>query len=95
MSYQIIYNSKEMHVLKNTQKRKHRGLTVCIFTLVLLAILRFSGFGSELWMNLIPGDPTVTVSAFSNMTDALQNGQNITEAVFVFCETVIEGAQIG
>ena len=95
MSYQIIYDSKDRHIANKQKKRRHTGLIVCILGILVLGILRFSSWGSALWQYMIPGDPEVTTEAFQNFSVSLQNGQSLSDAVFVFCNTVIQGAKLG
>ena len=63
--------------------------------ILILGFLRMSGWGETLWQHMIPGDPEVTAEAFRNMSEGLKDGQSISEAVFVFCDTVIQGATLG
>ena len=95
MSYQIVYDSKDMHIINKPKKRSHTGLVVCILGILMLGILRFTSWGNAIWQYMIPGDPVVTTEAFQNLSDSLQNGRSLSEAVFVFCETVIQGAKLG
>lgn len=95
MSYQIIYDSKDMHIANKRKKRRHTGLMVCILSILMLGILRISGWGETLWQYMIPGDPEITAEAFQNLSDSLQNGHSLSDAVFVFCNTVIQGAKLG
>lgn len=88
MSYSIDYNP-ELH--KNyPMKRKKMilkplGITICLLS----AVYMIYSFG--LINFLIPGDPDVTVSAFSEMVDGVQNGQPVSDAVYMFCKCVIAG----
>ena len=95
MSYQIIYDSKDKHIANKQNRRRHTGLTVCILSILILGILRISGWGDALWQYMIPGDLAITTEAFQNLSDSLQNGQSLSDAVFVFCDTVIQGAKLG
>lgn len=47
---------------------------------------------SEIQSVLIPGEDTVTVQAFQNMTADLRSGASVSEAVYAFCRYVIHGA---
>ena len=95
MSYQIIYGSKDIKIIRKPKKRKSTGLMVCMVGIFILGLLRFSGLGNALWQYMIPGDPAVTTEAFQNLSNSLQNGESFPDAVFVFCETVIQGARLG
>ena len=95
MSYQIIYDSKDKQIANKQKKRSRTGLMVCILGILAFGILRISGWGETLWQYMIPGDPEITTLAFQNFSDCLQNGQSISDAVFVFCHTVIQGAKLG
>ena len=95
MSYQIIYDTADMCRSRKSKNRQNPLLMVCIFSIALIGFLRISGWWDTLWQNLIPGDPAVTTVAFQNMTENIQQGQSISDAIFVFCESVIQGAKLG
>ena len=95
MSYQIVYGSEKKPPEHPGKHSLRTSLAAGILLIVLVGTLRFTGIGTMLWQKLIPGDPEVTTAAFQNMTEYLRNGRSISDAVVVFCETVIEGAQLG
>jgi len=50
------------------------------------------GRGAFVRSLVIPGEDTVTVQAFQNMTDDLRSGANLGEALESFCRFVIHGS---
>ena len=95
MSYQIVYGSEKKPQKQPGKHSLRTGLTAGIILIALMGVLRFTGIGTMLWQKMIPGDPEITTAAFENMTEYLRNGRSISDAVVVFCQTVIEGAQLG
>ena len=95
MSYQIVYGSENMPSICQEKKRRHTGLALCVLGILMLGILRISGWGNALLQHLIPGDPVITTEAFQNMSTCLKSGQSLSEAVFVFCDTIIQGTKLG
>lgn len=94
MGYQIIYDAKDKHFIKKPKKARRTGIVICILSVLTLGILRFSGWGDTLWQYMLPGDPAVTTEAFQNLAESLKDGQSLSDAVYVFCDTVIQGAGI-
>ena len=94
MSYQIIYNDTDMKFMEKPKKKRHKKLILGIILVLFLGILRSSHWDDPLWKALIPGDPGITTSAFQNLTDTLKDGQSFSDAVFTFCDTVIQGANL-
>lgn len=94
MSYQIRYDSNETRTNKNQSKKKWKTLSIGIIIAVLFCVFRFSHWDNELWDHLIPGNADITKSAFRNFTESLRNGEAFSDAVYVFCDTVLEGAAI-
>ena len=95
MSYQIIYDPKDIHKANKRRKHRYAKIAICILGIFIFEILRFTGWGNTIWQYLIPGDPVITTEAFQKLSDGLQSGQSLSDAVFVFCETVIQGANLG
>ena len=94
VSYQIIYNTNEIKPQKTHKKRKHKSLFIVIIVILFLGVLRYSSWDNTLWEQLIPGNTEVTKSAFQTFTESLENGASFSDAVFVFCDTVIQGAAL-
>ncbi|MBO5891397.1 MAG: hypothetical protein J6Q30_01625 [Oscillospiraceae bacterium] len=94
MSYQIVYDSKDIKMTKKREKRKQKPLSLAILVILLIGVLRTSSWDDALWKYMIPGDANVTKSAFQNLTERLQNGDPLSDAIYVFCDTVIQGAAL-
>lgn len=94
MSYQIVYGPKKRPPNTAARNPARTGLIIGILFIITLAALRFTGYSTDIWQSLLPGDPDVTISAFQSMTEEIRNGNGFSNAVTSFCETVIEGAQL-
>ena len=94
MSYQIVYNSDNTKKVKLRNRKKQKPLTIVIVAVLLFGVLKFSSWDNPLWDYLIPGDADITKSAFQSFTDSLNNGDPFSDAVYVFCDTVIQGAAL-
>ena len=94
MSYQIIYDPKDIPKSKRRKIRINKKLTLGIFAVLLTGILKISSWDDAFWNYLIPGDAGVTKSAFQNLTDSLENGNTFSDAITAFCDTVIQGAKL-
>ena len=71
---------------KSKQKTKYIAI-VCVVILIFTGIFCFRE-------SLYPGDKEITKAALENMADNIQSGQKIGEALRVFCEEIIAGAEI-
>ena len=89
MSYRVEYNpelrrnypQKMVRTLKVPVKLLLLGLAACVGTYIL--------FGTGLFNLFIPGDPQVTVAAFSEMVQDVGAGEGVSEAVFHFFRNVV------
>ena len=90
MSYRIVYDGREGKYEVCKQKRIS-GMIVVVFACVLLFLCLSPWAAEQVRSILIPGDDSVTVAAFSSMTDDLRSGAGFLEAVEVFCRQVIHG----
>ena len=91
MGYNIEYNPDEKFRYP-TKVNKGRGRLVK--ATLLATVLFVTGFvvvktGAYEW--LIPGDPDVTVPAFSEMITDFSSGVSVKEAVINFCREIIAG----
>ena len=94
MSYQITYGPNGIKTSKKQRKSMRKPLSFGIIIAILFGVLRFSSWDNGLGEYLIPGNADVTKSAFRNFTECLQNGESFSDAVYVFCDTVIQGAAL-
>lgn len=93
MSYRIEYDGRidKYELVRNTTSR-FPWLLAAAFGLFLLLTLCFWQEGTDqLKSILIPGDDTVTVQAFCNMTNDLRSGAGIRDAMYTFCQSVVHG----
>ena len=94
MSYQITYDSNGIKTTQKQSNKKRKPFLIGIIIATLFCVFRFSRWDNELWDHLIPGNADITKSAFYNFTESLQNGEAFSDAVYVFCDAVIQGAAI-
>lgn len=95
MSYQIIYGPQKRPIKTSNKRSLRTGVIAGIFLIAILAALKITGYSNMIQKIILPGDAEVTANAFQNMTNALKNGNGLPQAITTFCETVIEGANIG
>ena len=90
MSYHIQYEKDKTEKYPIHQKQKlHKSIWAVILIIVLIiTIFSFPSFREI----LIPGDPSLTKSAFSQMLDSLRSGEPLGEAVTTFCREIIVNA---
>ena len=92
MSYQIEYNPEVniRYPLQNSQKKKKgRSIALCIAGAAIAGLMIMK---SGLLRYLIPGDPEVTVEAFSTMVEQIETGTSIGESLLTFCEEIMKNA---
>lgn len=95
MGYRIVYGPEGVGQRKGMDSPKRlRGMIAGCLLAFLILTVRFWPEGREkLEEALLPGDPVVTKQAFSTMTERLQAGETITDAVTAFCQVVMDGAE--
>lgn len=96
MGYHVEYGN--LKKIRGMEKRFSRmpALTALFLLLFCLMVNHFWPEGAAVMRKLVfPGDPAVTVSAFENMTQHLQEGEPLSEALRCFCTSVLEGAGFG
>ena len=90
MGYRIVYGAEPAH------QQKQNG-SVRLRILVALSFLAFAGLvrflypdGRELLAGyLLPGDLTLTQSAFSGLLDNLRHGLGMVDSLTVFCREIL------
>ena len=91
MSYTVEYNPdvrfKYPRVIKNN---KTKIATRTLLATVLLAV-GFVIIKTKAYEWLIPGDPDVTVPAFSGLISDFTSGMPVKEAVVKFCRGIVTG----
>lgn len=96
MSYQIKYHiSKRLGDKYNETAVKKPIIPVIAIVCILLLLISVYIVGIDtVKAIIIPGNDTLTVSAFHQMQDNLKNGMSFNEAVTAFCTEIIETANI-
>jgi hypothetical protein len=89
MSYRIQYDTKK-HPWQKRLKRQKYVLPVGI---ICISLLTLGYFGIDKLQFLLPGEPSVTAAALDNMTNSLQEGETLQEAITAFCREILDNAQ--
>lgn len=92
MSYSIHYNPElnRKYPEQKTQRRiPLKKILIPIAIFVSAYILIQTG-----WVKfLLPGNPDVTASALTTLTERVGNGEPIKDAIYCFCEEIINGGK--
>ncbi len=91
MSYRIEYDSRINKYEVKQEKNLFPMFLVLSFMVISLIFCIQPGMLDAVRSFLIPGEDTVTMQAFSAMSDDLRSGAGLWEAVEVFCRGVIHG----
>lgn len=89
MGYKIEYSPHEnqRYPVKNRpSKKKHMGVAL-LAAIILCSLL--PKVRSSVVSLLIPGDDTITKSAFQLMVERLRDGDPINDAVTAFCQEIL------
>jgi hypothetical protein len=95
MGYQIEY--RETIVRRNTMPTiRKKGMLHLVWLLggVALAVMIYTGFGDRIKTMLIPGDPEITIPAFSELVESVQEGIPFSDALTEFCLEIVNGAEV-
>ena len=92
MSYRIEYGTAIPERFQTPMIRRHvRTLTAICILLFSLAVGKFWPDGRQMLRQyVIPGEPSVTEQAFSDMISELNAGVALEEAVVTFCQQIID-----
>lgn len=92
MSYSVNYNPElRKKYPKNNIRRKFPVKQTAVIVVILLCVSILAHSGLE--MLLLPGNPDVTASALSTLTEKISNGEPIKDAVYCFCEEIINNGK--
>ena len=93
MGYRIEYDQKIGKYEVRKEKTKDHSMILVIAAVVILTgvMVLWPKAEDALFAAIIPGDDTVTVQAFQNMTDDMRSGAYLTDALYTFCHYVIHG----
>ena len=92
MSYHIEYNPEvniRYPILK--VKKRNKGSLAALFVFC-AAVASLVIMKSGLLHFLIPGDPEVTIEAFSTMVEQIETGTSVGESLRSFCKEIIANA---
>lgn len=92
MSYNITYNPDLKKRYPSVRKNKNKPLnTVWILLAGIIAVYVLSR--SDIMRYFIPGDPEITVEAFSTMVNRVGQGETVGNAVVDFCKQIIHSSR--
>ena len=91
LKYRIIYNSCPRYEKKNKAKRTIRHLLVITLAIVLVFYLTCSSERLKLYELILPGDPVVTTTALHQLSNAVDQGLPLSDALDAFCNTIMDG----
>ena len=92
MSYRIEYGAAVPQKFQPEKVKRHmRALTALCILLFSLAAGKFWPDGRMVLQRVfLPGEPSVTEQAFSNMISGLHDGLTLEDAVVVFCQEILD-----
>ena len=90
MAYRIVYGTDPIVQKHNTGTARIRILIALNFLIFAMVVRLLWPEGRELLvMQFLPGDPTMTEIAFSNLLDSLRQGSGMAESLTVFCREIL------
>lgn len=89
MSYCIEYNPEFKRKYPETKKKIQLPIKK-LFILLAICIASYLFIQFRLYRYFIPGNPDVTVSAFSTMVERVGGGESVKDAVYDFCKEIIQ-----
>ena len=92
MSYRVDYNPEMKNRYPSFIKTRKKVLLRPLLIGVAAVIICYGIYSSDLLCYLIPGDPTTTTAAFSEMVDNIESGKNVRQAFLDFCKEIIVNA---
>ena len=92
MSYRIEYGTDVPHRFRPQKVKSHvRTLTALSILLFALAVGKCWPDGRQVLQRFfLPGEPSVTEQAFSEMISGLTDGVNLEDAMVTFCQQIID-----
>lgn len=87
MGYSIQYEPEKnnKYPVNTTKKSAIAPVLLAIIIAVSIAVLKYTGW-------LIPGDADVTAKAFSQMIETVRRGEDVEDAMVVFCKDILENS---
>ena len=92
MSYRIEYGTSVPQKFQPQQVKRHiRTMTAVCILLFSLAVGKFWPDGRMVLQRVfLPGEPSVTEQAFSNMISELRDGETLEKVVVAFCQEILD-----
>ena len=92
MSYSVYYNPElRKKYPKHNVRKQFPVKQVAVIVVILLAVYILAQSGSV--KLLLPGNSDVTASALSTLTEKISSGESIKDAVYCFCEEIINNGK--
>ena len=88
MSYNITYNPDLKRRYPVRRKNKYKPLNI-VLILLICCVTVYGLTRSGILRYFIPGDPEITVAAFSTMVQRVGQGETVGNAVVEFCKEII------
>ena len=88
MSYCIAYNPELNRKYPKRKYIKQFPIKKLLF-LTMILVTSYVFLQAKLYRYFIPGDPDVTVPAFSTMVDRVGDGDSVRDALVEFCKEII------
>lgn len=95
MGYLIVYenaHAKKTNIKRIVSTKKH----FVLWTVILLAFVSICWIGwnqTDIRQYLLPGDPDFTSAAIDGLIEEIRNGAAVSDAVFAFCEEIVDHAK--
>ena len=90
LKYRIEYGNYSRYQKSNTFKMLAHYLCPVILCVALLLYIGYSHNLSQIYELILPGDPAVTTDAFRHLSESLDRGEALSDALDVFCETIMD-----
>lgn len=91
MSYSIKYEPELGKKYPSTLKRGIKTKKTVILALV-IGLVIFCAFQTNVVKFLLPGDPAVTAAAFSSLIEHMEAGVSVKESLIYFCKEIVVNA---
>ncbi len=92
MSYHVEYNPEFRKRYPAIKKQPNLKLVKRLIFVTLAVVMFYGAVWSGWAKSLLPGDPDVTISAFSDMVTDVKSGDGVKEAWIAFCRNIIDNA---
>lgn len=90
LKYRIEYGNSSRHPKNKTFKILAPYLCPLILCGALLLYTVYSHNSPRIYELFLPGDPAITTDAFRQLSESLGRGDALSDALDVFCETIMD-----